>query len=977
MFALLFTKHPLWNYILKPVILTENLPGRLDVAELLNGSVADKHALTAAQRNIVSEYDTTDEQMIMRIFVKTKMTKMEFQRNFSPTFPNYNAIMESVERTNHRMAEAAMQEQIPVYYKDKESQCVYKSEEIVLPEEPCRLTSVFRMENGILRYFLWVNVDGMECPIPQVESPNEVRVLSNVPGCVLLKRRLYLFKSTSYKKVATFFTKRCIDVPPANLSSYLNTFVKKVLEDEDDVRIEGIKVNYVTDTPRPVLVLTEDMAMNKALGLKFLYGGEKIALDYPKDRIVQISEVGKNFEITVIQRGRETEKRWESRLLERGLVERNHLYYVDDTKTDAPCSVVAFLSEETKFLRDFIVIQDIKEREFTLDPVTYQVEVEDVDQDWFELKGVVKVGEFEIPFGKLRNNIVDGNREYRLPDGRYVILPEEIFTQYSELLRRSPKGERLLMRRSLVGLMNDSFASVQNIRLIMSSMEPLPEGVLATLRSYQELGYSWLVKLYRLNFGGCLSDDMGLGKTLQFLAFLRNVYPRRVADSTTKNKWMYASSEPTLFDQVVDDGVVVQTPHSSQSLPPTLVVMPTSLVFNWESEKNKFTPSLTHYVYAGERRILSSQIGRIFSHYNLIFTTYGILRRDIDYLENCQFECVIFDESQNMKNPSSQIYKAALRLNAKHFFCATGTPIENGMLDLWAQLNLANRDILGSASYFHKYFELPIEKENKERQEQLRSIIKPFVLRRTKKEVAKDLPDKYEQEVYCEMSDAHKSFYVSQKSAVRNTLLAEILRYGKPTEMTVALSSLTFLRQLSNAVELVEEGMDIPSSKVEEIMRRLESLKEEGHKVLVFSSFVKFIELIERELQQRGYGYSKITGATKDRAAQVARFQENEDTFCFLISLKAGGVGLNLTAADYVFLIDPWWNPAAEQQAEDRAYRIGQLRNVFVYRFIMKDTIEEKVLMLQKKKRNLAETFMRNNNPFETLDKSDWEDLLN
>jgi len=231
-------------------------------------------------------------------------------------------------------------------------------------------------------------------------------------------------------------------------------------------------------------------------------------------------------------------------------------------------------------------------------------------------------------------------------------------------------------------------------------------------------------------------------------------------------------------------------------------------------------------------------------------------------------------------------------------------------------------------------------------------------------------------EVYCEMSEEHRRIYESYKSAIRNKIMDDIFSYGKPQKMTLALSSLTLMRQMANQVSLIEEDKNIASTKVEEIMMRLENLKEEGHKVLVFSNFVKFLEVIEKKIQERNYSYSKITGSVKRRDIEVEKFQNDPDTFCFLISLKAGGVGLNLTAADYVFLIDPWWNPAAEQQAEDRAYRIGQMNNVMVYRFIMKDTIEEKVLQLQNKKRTLADSFINQNNPFDSFDKSDWEDLF-
>ena len=385
-------------------------------------------------------------------------------------------------------------------------------------------------------------------------------------------------------------------------------------------------------------------------------------------------------------------------------------------------------------MKQFVLKQEMGERTYVLEPASVDFSMEEVNIDWFELKGIVRIEGYEIPFPKLRNHILEGCREYQLPNGKYVILPEELFAKYTNLMRMATDGETLQIRRSLFGLIGDSVAVAKNIRLQLKALESVPSEIQATLRPYQQLGYSWLVKLYNLNYGGCLADDMGLGKTLQFLSFLQYVYPLKKVEKA-KTKWIYETSEPTLFDQPVatettETEMVVQP---SDKLP-TLIILPTSLVFNWVNEKQKFAPSLTHFVYAGEKRIKTKNIQKILQHYNLIFTTYGVVRNDIDYLNKCQFECVIMDESQNLKNPSSQIYKAVMQLKAHHYYCLTGTPVENGMMDLWAQMNLVNRDVLGSQNYFHSFFEQPILKEkNEERNALLHQIIKPFILLRTNK----------------------------------------------------------------------------------------------------------------------------------------------------------------------------------------------------------------------------------------------------
>lgn len=983
MFALLLIDHPLWNHILRPVVLDEKGKS-YPISYFPTKTNSIKEELSDLQRKAVEAYESMREPHILKLFVREKLTVTEFQKKFAPNFPNYELIIQTVERANFKLANLARQYGIPIFHKDKSFSTLYESDRVYTNSDFDKTTTRFLMEDGVLHYSLLLNEkDGLK-PIIQKYQTKDLFVLSKEPACYILHNRLYIFSQNNFKRISTFLNKDNVEVPTKNLKTYLDTFVKKAIEQEDNIIIEGLPLKESYNEPHPILTLVESLDRTPAIRLNFQYGDFCIEIDAKKKRLVNISEEINSCKITIENRNRDSEQRYIDLIKNLGLYEINKYFFLDLNKTKE-VSIVNFLICNKEALKEFEIRQELSEYAFILEPLSFHAEITELDMDWFELQGEVSVGDLHIPFIKLRNHIVSGERIYKVEDGRSIILPEEIFSKYSDLMQRTTKDDSLKIRRSLLGLMSDSFSQSKAIRLTLEEPEIVPKDINATLREYQTIGYSWLVKLYQMNYGGCLADDMGLGKTLQFLSFLRRIYPQRKVQKEVykQPQWIYESNEPTFFDQPITDSLQTQKPDvrteadKEENKAPTLIVVPSSLVFNWVNEKKKFAPSLTHYVHTGDRRIQSSQIGKIFAHYNLIFTTYGILRKDINFLKECEFECAIFDESQNLKNPSSLTYKAVMQLNARHVFCVTGTPIENGMTDLWAQMNLCNRDILGTLHYFHNYFEQPIQKEkDAQRESLLRAIIKPFLLRRTKKEVAKDLPDKYTMEVFCEMSEDHKSYYETQKNAVRNTLMDEILRFGKPQTMTMALSSLTMLRQLANQVSLVDELSDIPSNKVDEIVRRLKSLKEEGHKVLVFSSFVRFLEIIEKALNEEGFRYSKVTGATQDRETQVHQFQNDPDIFCFLISLKAGGVGLNLTAADYVFLIDPWWNPAAEQQAEDRAYRIGQMRNVFVYRFIMKGTVEEKVLLLQEKKRNIADTFIGQNNPFDTLNIDDWKALL-
>ncbi|MBE0653454.1 MAG: DEAD/DEAH box helicase, partial [Bacteroidales bacterium] len=338
---------------------------------------------------------------------------------------------------------------------------------------------------------------------------------------------------------------------------------------------------------------------------------------------------------------------------------------------------------------------------------------------------------------------------------------------------------------------------------------------------------------------------------------------------------------------------------------------------------------------------------------------------------------IILDESQVIKNPSSKLYRAMLLLNSRYRMVLTGTPIENSLTDLWAQLNFINNGLLGSLNFFRREYVLPVERKNNAlREEKLKKLINPFILRRTKEEVAGDLPEMTEQLILCNMSDEQRKFYEEEKSTIRRSIFEKIDNEGMDKSAMIVLQGLTRLRQISNHPALVDENYRDESGKFNEILRNLDAVVAEGHKALVFSSFVKHLELVEKQLIEEGLSYTLLTGASTNREDLIRVFQENPDCQIFLISLKAGGVGLNLTAADYVFILDPWWNPASEEQAVSRAHRIGQDKNVFVYRFISENSIEEKIQRLQERKSRLAEAFVTSNNPIKDISKKELEELF-
>ncbi len=571
--------------------------------------------------------------------------------------------------------------------------------------------------------------------------------------------------------------------------------------------------------------------------------------------------------------------------------------------------------------------------------------------DWFDIKAVVRIGKFEIPFLKFRSHIMRGQREYQLPDGSIAILPEDWFSDYRHLLEVSDQhnGEDTLsIKKYQAPLLNmpsrdKKVATLaDNLRQLadIPSIDP-PKNLKATLRNYQLEGYRWLHFLKENQMGGILADDMGLGKTLQTLALLQSELEAGVTQAS-------------------------------------LVVVPTSLIYNWFNEAKKFTPDLRVLIHTGVNR--SKKVDR-FQHYHLVLTTYGIVRQDIKTLKEFPFHYVILDESQTVKNPESKTAKAVRKLVSQHRLSITGTPVENTVMDIWSQMAFLNPGLLGTESFFKKFYVLPIEKANDtKRSAKLRRIIYPFILRRKKQQVEKDLPPRIEKLHYCEMEDRQKDLYDETRSQYRNYLI-ELINTGawKKNKLNI-LTGLQKLRQIAIHPQMIEpDGFELEDSgKYQEVKRLLlQIIERKRSKVLVFSQFVKMLTILRRDLDKEGIRYNYLDGSTKDRQGAVDTFQRNEDISVFLISLKAGGVGLNLTAADYVFILDPWWNPAVESQAIDRSHRIGQQQTVFYYKFITKDTIEEKILSLQRRKAQLSEDIITvEEDIYKTLEAEDLEKLL-
>ena len=573
--------------------------------------------------------------------------------------------------------------------------------------------------------------------------------------------------------------------------------------------------------------------------------------------------------------------------------------------------------------------------------------------DWFDTKVKLKFGKKDVPLKVLHKALRNKSKFVELDDGTLGLIPEEWIQKFNNYFKagkldgaliRTPKSRFLdiLEIYETEVLSKETWAEISYLKSKLEHFDTIenievPTTLNATLRDYQKHGLNWLNFLDGFNFGACLADDMGLGKTIQIIAFLL----------TQKQK------------------------HPDQQ---SLIIVPTSLLFNWLDELSRFAPSILVASHYGNTKLNSkSEI----SEFDIMLTTYGTLLSDLNFLKSINFNYIILDESQAIKNPESQRYRAARTLVSRNKIVLTGTPIENNTYDLYGQLSFACPGLLGSKNYFKDIYAEPIDKfKDSKRSEELRKKISPFILRRTKKQVLEELPSKTEMLIYCEMGTEQRAIYDAQEAELR-----DYLQHKTDEEISQmhVLTGLTKLRQICNSPSLLpdDEHPGEVSSKIDVLLEQIEGQIGE-HKILIFSQFVGMLDLIKKSLVDRNIKFEYLTGQTKNRADKVKNFQENPEVRVFLISLKAGGVGLNLTEADYVYLVDPWWNPAVENQAIDRVYRIGQKNKVIAVRLICPNTIEDKMLKLQANKKELANKLVSSETEiFKRFDRKELLDILN
>ena len=787
---------------------------------------------------------------------------------------------------------------------------------------------------AVLNFNITYNKDYYEVKCFVKLNHIEVPVTENLTGSPLLflhDDTLFLYeKPADVLLVEKFLPSGRLQIEEKDWSRKLQDMILPLAKDYN-VQFNNVKREDIKDLkPEVKLMLREkgDYLMFQPL---FLYKGYEVK-PQDKEKII----IPQQDKLLVIQRNIEEEKAFVSK------IESLHSQFIRPDDSD---NLVLKGVEVLKNNWFFLFIDAMKEMEipvfgfealknfrFNTSKPSTKIYISS-HTDWFDAKVEIFFGEQKITVADVKKALANKQQFVQLQDGSLGILPEEWIKKYSLLFRVGEgKSEKMKLSRYHFSVIEELYENRDEEELFFQleerydklkefkNIEPIeaPAHLKPILRPYQESGFQWLNYLHEVKWGGILADDMGLGKTIQALSFIQHIKETKGALKA-------------------------------------LVVCPTTLMYNWENEIKKFTHSLTYYIHHGgirdKSQVSSPQV-------DIIITTYGTLRSDIKSFVEPDFDYIILDESQAIKNPSSKVTKAASLLKAKSRLCLSGTPLQNNTFDIFAQMNFLNPGMLGTMEFFKQEFAVPIDKfGEQEQKEHLRRLLFPFILRRTKEQVAKDLPDKTEMILFCEMGDEQRKIYEAFRNDFRDKILGVVESQGIGKSQLTILQGLMKLRQICDSPAIMKDDEPFPnvSIKLDELVREItENISD--HKALIFSQFLGMLGLIRQRLDEMGVKYQYFDGSTTaiDREKAIQGFQNDETCRVFLISLKAGGVGLNLTAADYVYIVDPWWNPAVEQQAIDRTHRIGQTKNIFAYRMICKDTVEDKILKLQEKKKALA-----------------------
>jgi superfamily II DNA or RNA helicase len=811
---------------------------------------------------------------------------------------------------------------------------------IYLNEDFTKVLFHFRKNENGTAYFITIKYGDERIPFMKQGG----LLLTSKPARLMVHGRLHSFYDfVDGNKLEVFLNKKHVYVQPENEHTYYSKFIKPLLETAP-VFAQGFEINTVKEAATPKISLVKT-SFGYQFKLGIVYG--TAAFSFHQDKLFHVDLHWQEDEpiFTKYKRSRIWEANRVNALKELGLnPTTGSLFTLQDNSLLA---AITWIRENSVLLTasHFIVTTDLED--------TYSTQLPSLNYtigdkiDWFDLEVIITIDSEQLLFSNIVKEMKKGRSQITLQNGHIFLFPKEWFTLGKALSNSGKDGNTFQVKKYQIDVLSliKSKKIKEHLNTLVDIKEESPHKLFkGKLRPYQNDGLSWLMFLKNNNFGGILADDMGLGKTIQTLAFLQRVK---------------------------------QDDHLISNQPSFLLVAPTSLLYNWVQEIATFTPDLSVAIHSGPKRAKhEDELPAV----DILITTYGLIRNDIQLFRSILFETVVLDESQNIKNHSAKTTQFIQQLTAKCRIALTGTPIENTVKDLWSQMNFLNKGLLGSLKTFEENFAKPIEKQNDNaKAQELQKLVKPFLLRRTKSEVAKDLPPLTEKIVYCKMTESQAKYYEEVKSEYRNSIVDLVEEKGLPKAKFSILQGLSKLRQIANHPVLTDKEYTADSGKHIILLNKIKDAISDGHKVLVFSQFVRYLNLLEKDINTLELPYFKLTGSTtkEKRALYVAGFQATKEATVFLISLKAGGIGLNLTSADYVFIVDPWWNPAAEAQARDRSHRIGQKHSVFSYKFIAKDTIEEKITALQARKQRISkDIIVSENSILSNLDINELQYLL-
>ncbi len=946
-------KHEYFSYLIEPHVVQLNPNGEYSLTHqhlFVNTAEEFADCLDDTDRKLIRILQETEQSHLILKYYKKPIRPLEF---FSKIYTEeaFEKLRPKIEK---KLAEAlALLPGKELCVMSREG---YPAERIVqIATEPATVLFHFRRNEQETRYYPTIKYKGQRIEF----MFKGAEIICNQPAYLLLDDVLYYFeKNFEGKKLLPFLEKRYISIPKSSEKTYYEKFVAPLIE-KYPVYAQGFEIISERFDAKPILKPVYSEGGVSQIQLFFRYGEAVFPYGDGRQVSVRIENRNDQYFFYRIKRSIAWEKKKFLELENLGLKTASNLFQnlevaqIEEDE-DASLSVFNWLNEHHDQLLEtgFEIEQPDGDKRFFYANPKINLEISE-GNDWFDIYAMVYFGSYAIPFIELKQHILNKRREFVLPSGEIAVIPEKWFSQYANLLYFSNSTDKLQLRKHHIGLVNElavsDYAEVTMNRKLQQlnnfenlEEEPLPQNFNGELRFYQKAGYDWFHFLKKYNFGGCLADDMGLGKTIQTLALLQKI----------KEDTAAAGSKTT-----------------------SLIVMPTSLIYNWINEAKKFAPQMQILSHTGSFRNRSVDV---FAGYDIVITTYGITRIDVNLLKDFFFEYIILDESQNIKNASSKSFQAVTELKSRYKLILSGTPVENSVNDLWTQMSFINPGLLGNQAYFQNNFVVPIEKKkDEEKAQRLQVLIKPFILRRTKEQVATELPSKTENLFYSEMAEDQADEYEKIKSEYRNALLKSIEEGTFAQAKLHVLQGLIKLRQIANHPRLINEDYEGSSGKFDDVWHMLTNALEGGHKVLVFSQFVRQLTIFRNQLENNNIPYAYLDGKTKNREEIINSFQEKEEIRTFLISIKAGGVGLNLTEADYVFILDPWWNPAVEQQAIDRTHRIGQTKKVIIYKFITKNTIEEKILLLQQQKMHVANTLITTEGSFiKSLTPEDIRSLL-